>query len=241
MFKPSIYIYIIFFILLFKLNKDGYWSNSLQGVYRYLKDKHLFVLLYLALSTVIVLLFDSPVTLFLKNNRHPFLDNAANLGNLLGDGNFLFSVLLILIFVFLIFDRENLKILFSISLMSAAFSGIAVNLLKFFFTRARPFVNFKPDNFFAYTEAMKAGSLFDYPYMSMPSGHTITIFAAVIPLVLYTENKLTRTILIGLACTTAFARVYSTVHWTSDVLTGGLLGIIIAVVIFKNNSYRFNQ
>jgi undecaprenyl-diphosphatase len=61
---------------------------------------------------------------------------------------------------------------------------------------------------------------------SFPSGHTNTAFAAATLLVLCFGRKLRPAFLV--ACLVGYSRMYLGVHFPSDVVGGGILGIIVA-------------
>src|SRR6056297_320686 len=183
--EPSIYIYIIFFVLLFYLIKEGYWKNIFKLIIKYFCQNRGKVFIAIIAITVTVILIDLPVNRFFADYKNPFLEPIVRFGNRFGKGEIHFSFLLVLIIIFMIFKNERLKNIFSISLMSSVFSGITVDILKAVFTRARPVITASPYKFFIFIEAYKKGKLFQYEYLSMPSGHTITVVAAIIPLYLY--------------------------------------------------------
>ncbi len=238
---PSIYIYIIFFVLLFYLIKEGYWKNIFREIFNYFCQIKRNVFIAILAVTVTVILFDLPIKRFFTNYENPLLDPVARFGNKFGKGEVHFSILLVLIIIFMIFENDRLKSIFSISLMSSVFSGITVDILKAIFTRARPVITTSPYKFFVFIEAYQKGKLFQYEYLSMPSGHTITVVAAIVPLYLYFKNKYIKFGLIILAMIPAFSRLYVSVHWASDVLTGFLLGSFLAKVIYDKNKERLQD
>lgn len=62
---------------------------------------------------------------------------------------------------------------------------------------------------------------------SFPSGHTMSSFAAAT--VIFLANKRFGTVALVLAGAIAFSRLYLYVHYPSDVLAGGLIGIAFGV------------
>lgn len=238
MIEPSIYLYIIFIFLLYKLVKKGYWQQSFTDILETIKNNYLKLLLFILFDIGIVLFFDWPIISFFRDNKFEVLNWISVFGNSLGDGEILFSSLAVIIVVSVLLKWEKVKVLFSISFMSAVYSGIAVNILKIIFSRSRPNYHSNPFEFFKYIQAINEGEFASHVYASMPSGHTITSFALIIPFVLYFKNKYLKILLFLIGSSTAFARVYSNVHWPSDVLMGAVLGSLIASVIYKNNRNR---
>jgi undecaprenyl-diphosphatase len=239
--KPSIYLYIIFLFLLGFLIKKGYWKNSFKKIILKLKENYKFAALIILITLITVLTVDRSLVFFFRKNKINFLDWIASFGNALGDGEILFPSLTVIIIISTLFNWEKTKILFSISFMSAVYSGIAVNILKVIVSRTRPFYNSNPLEFFQYLQAVNEGKFADHVYASMPSGHTITSFALIVPFYLYFKNKYIRFFLAAAAVSTAFARVYSNVHWPSDVFMGAVLGSLIAAVIYDNNQDRLQE
>ncbi|MEG0315053.1 MAG: phosphatase PAP2 family protein [Erysipelotrichaceae bacterium] len=66
---------------------------------------------------------------------------------------------------------------------------------------------------------------------SMPSGHSLTSFAAAT--IIYYYNKRLGIGAYLLACLIAISRVYLGVHYPSDVIIGGLLGVTLVIIFFK--------
>ncbi len=238
MISPSIYIYVIFFVLLFYLIKQGYWKNVFRSAARHLSGNYGLCLFSVMAIIITVIFIDQPVDRFFSHFEYPLIEPVIKFGNSFGKGEIHFSILLVLILVFMIFRKKKLRIIFSISLMTSIFSGITVDILKAVFTRARPVIANSSYNFFVFREAYRQGQLFHYEYLSMPSGHTITVVAAVVPLFLYFKNRYIRTGLVILASIPAVARLYINVHWASDVLAGVLLGIFLGKIIYNNNKNR---
>lgn len=239
--EPSVYLYFIFLALLILLIKNNYWKNIWGGILSQIKNNYLLTGIIVLINFAIVFLLDMKLIYFFRNNKNIFLESISKFGNFLGDGEVLFASLSVILVVSILFDFKKIKILFSISFMSAVYSGIAVNVLKLVFCRTRPFYNSNPLEFFQYLQAISESKFGDHVYLSMPSGHTITTFAFLIPFFLYFKNKFVRLVIILIAVTTAFARVYSNVHWPSDVFMGAVIGSLVALVIYANNQYRLEN
>ncbi len=66
---------------------------------------------------------------------------------------------------------------------------------------------------------------------AFPSGHAATVFGLAVSV--YLHDKRVGIIFIILAALVAWARVAANVHFPIDVIVGGLIGAIVAVVIEK--------
>lgn len=113
---------------------------------------------------------------------------------------------------------------------SVVYTGLVVGLLKFTFSRARPYENDGPRDFFDFS--LKEEDI------SFPSGHTATAFAISTVLSRKIDNTFATIGLYGLAGLTAYERMYNNKHWFSDVLVGAALGYFIGNVIANSEDER---
>jgi undecaprenyl-diphosphatase len=115
--------------------------------------------------------------------------------------------------IFLIFFTRG--IIQATSIASAAsllISHLPVAIVKKLYPRKRPYI--------ALIETkVAANPLEDH---SFPSGHTTAIFSVIIPFILYMPEL--SIVLIPLALSVGFSRMYLGLHYPSDVLAGCLLG-----------------
>lgn len=74
---------------------------------------------------------------------------------------------------------------------------------------------------------------------SFPSGHTMASFEAAVSIFLY--NRRWGAAALVLAALIAFSRLYLFVHFPSDVLTGLVLGTVIAVAVHKIVEWSVRQ
>jgi undecaprenyl-diphosphatase len=123
---------------------------------------------------------------------------------------------LALIFIF----RKNIKaIIWAVLAGVLAKFGIA-ELIRSFWDRSRPFVE------------NNVNLLFDKdPEPSFPSGHASLFFA--LSTVVYFYNKKAGVILYAASFLISLARVFSGVHWPSDILAGAVIGVLSGLVIVK--------
>jgi 4-amino-4-deoxy-L-arabinose transferase-like glycosyltransferase/membrane-associated phospholipid phosphatase len=116
----------------------------------------------------------------------------------------------------LLFWKGNARLricLLFLALMVAVGDGVVVGGLKRLIARERPYVQFKE------IKPLGRGDSF-----SMPSGHAANITAAAI--IFATFYRRSRWVMFPVAFMVCFARVYSGVHFPSDVLAGASVGLI---------------
>jgi membrane-associated phospholipid phosphatase len=109
---------------------------------------------------------------------------------------------------------------------SLTFAAALTNVLKIGFGRERPYMN---QGAFRYKPFHGGAN-----YASLPSGHATAAFAMYSALAAHLHNTWASIGLYGLASVSGLARIYSDVHWTSDVFLGAAIGTVIgnAVVHF---------
>ncbi|BAF70524.1 phosphoesterase, Pap2 family [Nitratiruptor sp. SB155-2] len=119
-----------------------------------------------------------------------------------------------------LFAKKGVFLIFAIIL-----SGIVTTLLKITIGRPRPKIYFHDHLYNPQFFQFKAA------YWSMPSGHTTTIFAAMVALgFIYPKFRYffwIVAILVGLS------RVVLTQHFLSDVIVGALIGTLCAIWLHK--------
>jgi len=130
----------------------------------------------------------------------------------------------LLIFFLLLFLIKNFKKYWPMVVKSFGAAILArlviVNIIRFFYYRPRPFI------------ANQVNLLLsDEPTGSFPSGHAAFYFA--ISTVIFLFNKKAGTFFLIASFLISIARVFSGIHWPSDILTGALIGIFSAWLITK--------
>jgi len=130
----------------------------------------------------------------------------------------------LLIFFLLLFLIKNFKKYWPMVVKSFGAAILArlviVNIIRFFYYRPRPFI------------ANQVNLLLsDEPTGSFPSGHAAFYFA--ISTIVFLFNKKAGTFFLIASFLISIARVFSGIHWPSDILTGALIGIFSAWLITK--------
>jgi undecaprenyl-diphosphatase len=138
----------------------------------------------------------------------PVIDLVIPLATFLGSGEFIFAVAVILI----ILARKSQGRLAGILLLAGlTVDYYAVYLLKNWVARPRPFMTLADVQLVG---AAEKG-------FSFPSGHAAAVFMAAVVLSRYFKRPV---IFFGLAALVAVSRVYSGVHYPTDVISGAALG-----------------
>ena len=106
------------------------------------------------------------------------------------------------------------------SALALSASHIPVQVAKQLFPRKRPYLMIKDTKF-------PANPLKDH---SFPSGHTTAIFAVVTPYVLLMPSL--GLYLIPIALCVGLSRIYLGLHYPSDVIAGGILGMVSGILSF---------
>jgi undecaprenyl-diphosphatase len=140
--------------------------------------------------------------------------------------------------IFLFIRQSGIKKGIAFTLCAVAAVGLAdlvsVHLFKEMFMRYRPSHHaLLTDQLHYYT--MSNGEIYKGGEFGFVSSHAVNFFAIgmfsylglhkTYPKILY--------LLLGVATLVAYSRLYLGVHYLSDVLAGGLLGILIAYLVFR--------
>ncbi len=139
-----------------------------------------------------------------------------------------FLVIFALIIILKERDAKNRFYYFSLASLSIILSrGLITEIIRFFYSRPRPF------------SVLGIEPLFNYSTVgSFPSGHAAAFFA--LALAIYFFNKKAGLWFLGLALLMGIARVFAGVHWPLDILAGALIGLASAFIvknfILKKNS-----
>lgn len=153
-----------------------------------------------------------------NSHNHPFLDIAFYLITYLGSGLIIIPIVLVL------YKIKKEKILPVVS--SYLMSGIAVQVMKCLWSVPRPAALF--DNIHVVGETLRIASF--------PSGHTATALALFYVLS-QGENIRLKTLLLILALSAGYSRVYVGAHFPFDILVGGIVGYLSGYISMKYNEF----
>lgn len=227
----------IFYII--DLFKDGYFSQIVSIFIQQLLTYKWLLGFMLIFILVEIRFIDLAISSFCKINFNQNLYSLLDFCNSMGEGWFLGGVVFAGILISDYIKKDKLSIVFRISLASLICSGILNTVLKCLFNRERPSIVMNPWHFFHFfqTGAHDFGQLV-YASNSMPSGHTIAVFATITPLLIYANKMSMRFLLVLFTVVICVARIYTLNHWLSDVTVGMILGVVIGAASYKANFYK---
>ena len=130
-----------------------------------------------------------------------------------------------LILVLLLFLAKNLKKYRPMvvqAFVAAILSRFVItNIIRWFFPRPRPFIENHVNLLFNYNPLES----------SFPSGHAAFYFA--VAAIVYSYNKKAGILFYVASFLISISRVFSGIHWPSDILAGALVGIFSGWLIIK--------
>ena len=177
------------------------------------------IALVLAGALLSFIFLDRAIAEFFHTHPLPFFSFITSLGNA--------APYLVVSLLFFLWYRNKNKLFAKKALFifaSIAISGIIVDILKILIARPRPKIYFSEHLYMPEFFKFKAA------FWSMPSGHSATAFALGVGLgLLYPKKKY---LFWFLAALVALSRVVLTQHFLSDVLVGGMIGAVTAVVLY---------
>jgi undecaprenyl-diphosphatase len=131
-------------------------------------------------------------------------------------------ILIIFLFFFLIFNFKKYRKTVVQTITAVVLARlIFVEIIRWLLPRPRPFLSLADVNLLIKHSASSA----------FPSGHAAFFFA--LSAVVYLYNKKIGIWFLAGAFLISLARVFVGVHWPSDVLVGGLVGIFSAWLVFR--------
>lgn len=153
--------------------------------------------------------------LILNAYHTDWLDNFFIYYTNFGDG--LFAIALSLFFFFVL-KKRNLGLAL---LLAYSSTGILAQIIKPLIESPRPQVYFSPEWMpFFIKGVIHTG------FSSFPSGHTVTAFAMASVLALYYKSSWMHIVVLLLAVTVGFTRIYLSQHFLLDVLAGSFIGVL---------------
>jgi len=127
-------------------------------------------------------------------------------------------LLIIALAIFLLKDYRKYSKIVIEALVAAFFARFAlVSFIRWVLPRARPFLN------------NNVNLLFEHQGSSFPSGHAAFFFA--LSTIIYFYNKKIGALFFLTSILIVLARIFSGIHWPSDILAGAIVGIISGLVI----------
>ncbi|MBI3611295.1 MAG: phosphatase PAP2 family protein [Nitrospirae bacterium] len=173
----------------------------------------------LAILFPLAFIEDGQIRGFLKDLRVQVLYNLMRHLTWLGEGWVLLVVAAVLFGVGLWRREQKLKSAGGSSLVALVTAGLTVQIIKHLAGRPRPGL--------VDVGVVRWGPSFKSGHNSFPSGHAISAFA--MAAVLSSYYPAGRWIWYSTAVLVAFSRVYIDAHFTSDVLAGAVLGMLIGL------------
>ena len=108
-------------------------------------------------------------------------------------------------------------------------TGVITTALKMLIGRARPYQSKDPHRFKPFNFKLNSD------YMSMPSGHTSSIFAMMTVIAKLYDSWYVKIPAYSFAASVAFQRMDDKKHWSSDLLVGATIGYLIGSTIVKKH------
>lgn len=200
-------IYLLFIILIYQERK-----KLKRMALIFLKDKKGWAILLLA-TLIALTLFDGRLSL-------PKSELLADIGEKIGNGEYLIPLLTALTYSSYILNLNKVGDALREALISGALSGIIADVIKVGTARGRPRVSERL-SWFNYDKGL------DSDYWSFPSGHVALAAGAFLSLYLRVRGPVKALFLIP-PLLTALSRVMTFSHWPSDVIASLILGFLIA-------------
>ena len=219
--------------------KNGYWTGVSSLIVRTIVAKRVHILFAFIFLLLLIYFIDLRVSLFCKTHFEQNVYSILDFISSMAEGWFLGGVLVLLIMWHRLSGNKRLTALFSISLMALLYAGLVNTILKCVFNRERPGIILDPWRFFHFF----AGGMHNYGELiyasnSMPSGHTIAVFATLVPIFMFATKIWQRLILVVMIALVCIARIYTLNHWCSDVYVAAILGWLIGYATYVANHRR---
>jgi membrane-associated phospholipid phosphatase len=179
-------------------------------------------------GTALSLTLDKNIRDAARRNRTSAMDGVTKVGKFYGEVTPAIGLSAGLYAAGLLFNERSVSLTGRLLGESLLYAGTINVLLKFLFSRSRPFTNNGNMDFGNY--------VFNNDYYSMPSGHATVAFTVSTVLAQRIHNVYATIGLYGLACLTAYQRVYSDNHWFSDTVLAAVIGTVIGRAVVKLNN-----
>lgn len=162
---------------------------------------------------------------YLNSNPHPILTSLVELSNVTAGYIAISMIVMILVWGWVKRDRYYLKQSTGM-VASALLTTLVTHVTKIVVSRPRPYISY-PD-LIVPLENLRS--------LSFPSGHTSAAFCAATALVMIFPKWRVAIPAFLWAGFAGYSRMYSGVHYPSDVLVGAMIGIGISVICYEINA-----
>ena len=135
----------------------------------------------------------------------------------------------------LLLKNDNLIITTKMMLKSLIVTTLFSTSFKIIVGRSRPYMNNNQQKNSPFNLLANAD------YLSMPSGHTSSIFAMMTVIAKRHKSLWVKVPTYLFAMSVGYERIKSGQHWASDVLVGGTLGYLISKSIVHNEKNKFKK
>jgi membrane-associated phospholipid phosphatase len=186
------------------------------------KIRYFFIpyLLVLCACLAIKLLFTREQIYFAVNaHNYAFADAIAPYCTDLGNG--WTTIILTLVLVFFNYSRAL------ILAIAYAVTSISAQIVKHIFDAPRPRLYFQ--NQLANIHFVKGVDILSLH--SFPSGHTVTAFSTTLLITYWCRNRFWGLLLLLVAITVGYSRMYLSEHFFEDVTAGSVLGVLLTVFL----------
>ena len=182
------------------------------------------VVLLSSLTLLIALLafaqIDFQMVLFMRSVRIPLLEQVGNVGNMLGHGETLILLGVVLFLIGYVWKKETWRFAGIDGVVAHVIAGIAVQIPKHLIGRPRPR--------WSHQEAFDYGPSFQGGLDAFPSGHAAASFAVAAVMARYFPKG--AWLWYGVALFVAMSRVIRGSHFLTDALAGATMGFFIGYV-----------
>ena len=152
-----------------------------------------------------------------NSHNYPLADILAPFFTDLGNG----ITIIILSAILVLFNYRAAFLMIS----SWALTSIIAQIVKFIFDAPRPFLYFQAQ--LNHIHLVKG--VYMLRLHSFPSGHTQTIFSAMVVVMYLIKNKKWAPLLLLLAILVGYSRMYLSEHFFEDVVAGSAIGVLFTV------------
>lgn len=235
-FDIAILFKLLFLVIFVNEVKNGFFKDFWKTLGEVIKDFKWIIIFYLICVFLVMLYLDARVVSYwqtkafqMKRFYYPGI-----LGNLLGNGEYIYSFFTVVILVSKIYGKEELRKKFSLALTTSIISGALNSFIKILIRRERPDI-YSPlvFKYRGYSFSLEENIKYIRGDYSMPSGHTTVSAAAFITLAMLTKNKVLKVFYLMMPIITAFGRTYFSKHWLSDVSVSVLIGLLFSHVVYR--------